>query len=66
MVLAPIPAASTRTLHRFGAYGLAGNVKEWKVNEGPGGRRYILGGGWDEPAYLFRDTDARSPFDRGP
>ena len=61
----PVPAADTRALHRFGAYGLAGNVKEWCSNEAPGQRRYILGGGWDEPPYLFRDADARSPFDRG-
>jgi dienelactone hydrolase len=63
---APVAAAETRALHRFGAYGLAGNVKEWCFNEAPGNKRYILGGGWDEPPYLFRDTDARSPFDRGP
>ena len=62
---APVPAAQTRALHRFGAYGLAGNVKEWCFNEAPGNRRYVLGGGWDEPPYLFRDADARSPFDRG-
>lgn len=61
----PVAVTSTRALHRFGTYGLAGNVKEWCVNEAPGHRRYILGGGWDEPPYLFRDTDARSPFDRG-
>ncbi len=23
-----------------------------------------LGGGWDEPAYMFNDPDARSPFER--
>jgi dienelactone hydrolase len=61
----PVAAAETRALHRFGAYGLAGNVKEWCFNEAPGNRRYILGGGWDEPPYMFRDADARSPFDRG-
>ena len=62
---ASVPVSDTRALHRFGAYGLAGNVKEWCVNEAPGNKRYILGGGWDEPAYMFRDSDARSPFDRG-
>lgn len=61
----PVAVTETRALHRFGAYGLAGNVKEWCVNEAPGDRRYILGGGFDEPAYLFRDTDARSPLERG-
>jgi dienelactone hydrolase len=63
---APVPAADTRALHRFGAYGMAGNAKEWCYNEAPGNRRYTLGGGWNEPPYMFRDTDARSSFDRGP
>ncbi len=62
---APVAAAETRALHRFGAYGLAGNVKEWTFNAAPGDRRYTLGGGWNEPPYMFRDTDARSSFDRG-
>jgi tRNA A-37 threonylcarbamoyl transferase component Bud32/predicted esterase len=63
---APVAVGTTRALHRFGAYDLAGNVKEWCLNDAPGGKRYILGGGWDEPPYLFRDADARSPFDRAP
>jgi tRNA A-37 threonylcarbamoyl transferase component Bud32/dienelactone hydrolase len=63
---APVAVSATRSVHRFGAYGLAGNVKEWCVNEAPGEKRYVLGGGWDEPPYMFRDADARSPFDRAP
>ena len=63
-VQSPVKVHETRALHRFGAYGFAGNVKEWCVNEAPGDRRYVLGGGFDEPAYLFRDTDARSPLAR--
>jgi formylglycine-generating enzyme required for sulfatase activity/cephalosporin-C deacetylase-like acetyl esterase len=62
---APVAVGTTRALHRFGAYDLAGNVKEWCWNEAGDGKRYILGGGWDEPPYMFRDADARSPFDRG-
>jgi hypothetical protein len=61
----PVPAGETRTLHRFGTHGLAGNVKEWCANEASQGRRDILGGGRDESPYIFRDADARSPFDRG-
>ncbi len=61
----PIKVTESRVLHRFGAYGFAGNVKEWCVNEAPDNRRYVLGGGFDEPGYMFRDTDARSPLDRG-
>jgi cephalosporin-C deacetylase-like acetyl esterase len=44
---------------------MAGNVKEWCWNES-GARRYILGGAWNEPNYMFNDEDARSPFDRSP
>lgn len=61
----PVKVSESRALHRFGAYGFAGNVKEWCVNEAPGDRRYVLGGGFDEPSYLFRDSDARSPLERG-
>ena len=43
---------------------MAGNVKEWCWNEADSGTRYILGGAWDEPVYLFNDADARSPFER--
>ena len=47
-----------------GAYDMAGNVKEWCLNEADSGKRYIMGGAWNEPTYMFNDPDARSPFDR--
>ena len=53
-------------MSRFGTFDLAGNVKEWCLNEAGGRRRYTLGGGWSDPAYFFNDADARSPFDREP
>jgi eukaryotic-like serine/threonine-protein kinase len=49
-----------------GAYDMAGNVKEWVLNEASPGKRYIMGAAWNEPAYAFYDPDARSPFDRSP
>jgi formylglycine-generating enzyme required for sulfatase activity/dienelactone hydrolase/tRNA A-37 threonylcarbamoyl transferase component Bud32 len=60
----PVPVGSRDALHQWGHHDLAGNVKEW-VSTGPGdGRRYVLGGGWDEPRYMFNEPDARSPFAR--
>ena len=46
----------------WGNYDVAGNVKEWAWNEAEPGKRYVLGGAWDEPNYMFIDPDAQSPF----
>jgi dienelactone hydrolase len=42
---------------------MAGNAKEWCWNPSGGGR-LILGGGYDEPNYMFNDWDAKPPFER--
>ena len=49
----------------FGAYDMAGNVKEWVLNK-VGDRRLILGGSFGEPSYPFDELDARNPFARLP
>ena len=49
----------------YGTVDMAGNVKEWVWNEQAGtGKRYILGGAWNDPDYQFLYSDSRSPFDR--
>jgi hypothetical protein len=51
-------------VHRFGAHDLAGNVKEWVANAAGGDLRYILGGAWDEPSYMFIEHDAQPALER--
>jgi serine/threonine protein kinase/dienelactone hydrolase len=54
---------SSRSLSSSGTFDMAGNVKEWTSNP-TADLRYILGGGWTEPSYMFVRPDARRPFDR--
>ncbi len=44
---------------------MAGNVKEWTWNDAAG-KRYILGGAWNEPAYVFRHLVTQDPMRREP
>jgi predicted Ser/Thr protein kinase/dienelactone hydrolase len=60
----PIPVGSSTSMNRFGVYDLSGNVREWCFNESERSGRFILGGGWNDPAYAFNDAYAQPPFDR--
>jgi dienelactone hydrolase len=61
----PAPVGQYSGLGPFGTFDMAGNQKEWCWNTADH-RRFILGGGWNEPSYMFADDDARQPFDRAP
>ena len=60
------PVGSQQGMSGSGAYDMAGNAKEWCWNEAGSGDRYILGGAWNEPKYMFGQADAMSAFNRAP
>ncbi|HUP45268.1 MAG TPA: SUMF1/EgtB/PvdO family nonheme iron enzyme, partial [Thermoanaerobaculia bacterium] len=62
----PAPVGKYQGLAGFGAYDMAGNVREWCSNATGAGERYILGGAWNDPPYMFRHIVARPPADRLP
>ncbi len=59
----PTRVGTMRGMSRFGAYDMAGNVKEWTINA-TGELRYTLGGAWNEFGYMYGFADAADPFER--
>jgi pimeloyl-ACP methyl ester carboxylesterase len=59
----PVAVGTYEGLGPNGTYDMAGNAREWCFNR-TGDLRYILGGAWSEPDYLYRSTDATDPYDR--
>jgi serine/threonine protein kinase/formylglycine-generating enzyme required for sulfatase activity/cephalosporin-C deacetylase-like acetyl esterase len=60
----PAAVGSHQGIGPFGTYDMAGNVKEWCRNKADIQTRYILGGAWDEPGYMFYIADVQSAFRR--
>jgi eukaryotic-like serine/threonine-protein kinase len=59
------PVGSFGGMSGSGALDMAGNVREWCFNESKtAGGRYILGGGWNDPAFTFFESAIHQPFDR--
>jgi formylglycine-generating enzyme required for sulfatase activity/dienelactone hydrolase len=61
----PVRVGSLPGTGPYGTKDMAGNAKEWCWNA-DGDKRYLLGGSFDEPGYMFGDADAQSAFDRSP
>ena len=62
----PVVGGNALGVSPRGIYDMAGNVREWTVNTRQAGSRYILGGGWTDPAYLFSEIYSQPEFDRSP
>ena len=58
----PVPVGSLPGITPYGAYDMAGNVREWCWNETPSGR-LIRGGNWNDNPYRFTELAQAPPFD---
>jgi len=59
----PVPVGSLPGITSYGAFDMAGNVREWCWNETPQGR-LIRGGAWDDNPYMFGNLSQAPPMDR--
>ncbi len=60
----PVKGGASRGVSARGVYDMAGNVREWTLNAREDGSRYILGGGWSDPPYLFEEIYTQPELDR--
>lgn len=61
----PVAVGSTGAIGPYGAYDMAGNVREWCWNES-GDNRWILGGAWNDHEYMLLVPYSLPPLDRSP
>jgi len=59
----PVPVASLSGVTAYGAFDMAGNVREWCSSETPKGR-LIRGGAWGDNTYMFGNLSQAPPIDR--
>lgn len=60
----PLATGVVRGVSIGGVSDMAGNVREWCLNDAGRGQRFILGGGWSDASYAFVDAYAQLPMDR--
>jgi serine/threonine protein kinase/dienelactone hydrolase len=60
------PVGTFQGIGPDGTYDMAGNVREWVLNDTDEATKFILGGSWKAQTYLYADPQALSPFDRSP
>jgi dienelactone hydrolase len=60
---APRAVGSSQDVNWYGAYGMAGNVREWCWNESPEGR-YLRGGAWNDVGYMYGNLTQAPAVDR--
>jgi dienelactone hydrolase len=59
------PVGTSRCVSTSGVYDMGGNVREWCWNEN-GDWRFLLGGAWNDPFYMFNFALSQPPMDRSP
>jgi len=59
----PVPVGSLPGIAPYGAFDMAGNVREWCWNESPKGR-LLRGGSWDDNTYMSENWSQAPPLDR--
>ncbi len=59
----PVRVGSLPGITSYGAYDMAGNVREWCFNETQQGR-LIRGGAWNDNTYMFGNLSQAPAFDR--